>query len=151
MKLLNCIIAVLIFTACGTAPKTIIPPVKEEVDYTHLYTPYTYKAKVTDVYDGDTYTLDFSIGFSLRFEDVIRLARVDTPELRGEERPQGLKVRDYVQDLILNKDVIVKTDEDDRGKYGRLLTEIYFEDTKCICYINLSDHLLAKKYAKEYK
>mgnify|MGYP003881383169 FL=1 len=103
-----------------------------------------------DVYDGDTFTLDFQIGFSLRFEDVIRLARVDTPELRGEERTQGIKVRDYVQDLILGKEVIVKTEEDDRGKYGRLITEVYFEDSECICYANLSDHLVSKGFATIY-
>jgi len=138
--------------ACGSikGPTTEIMPPADKTTLSDIYRPYSYSATVVDVYDGDTFTLDFEIGFSLRYEDVIRLARVDTPELRGEERPEGIKVRDQVEKLILSKRVIAQTDEDDRGKYGRLLTEIYFEDQSCTCWVNLSDYLLQRGMAELY-
>lgn len=142
----------LVLTSCSIAKRPITaiqpPPAKEVKSLSDIYHPYAYTATVIDVYDGDTFTLDFDIGFSLRFEDVIRLARVDTPELRGEERPAGLKVRDQVEKLILNKRVIARTDKDDRGKYGRLLTEIYYQQGDN--WVNLSDYLLRKGMADPY-
>ena len=70
---------------------------------------YTYKAIVSDVYDGDSCTVDIDLGFGIWARGVkLRLANIDTPELRGENREQGKQVRDYVRNLILNKQVVVK-------------------------------------------
>ena len=132
----------------GPTTEVVVPPGSETINLGDIYRPYSYSATVVDIYDGDTFTLEFEIGFSLKFEDVIRLARVDTPELRGEERPEGIKVRNQVEKLILNKRVIALTDEDDRGKYGRLLTEIYYQEG--VTWVNLSDYLLRKGMADPY-
>jgi len=113
-----------------------------------IHKAYSYSAVVTDIYDGDTFTLEFDLGFGLHFEDVIRLARVDTPELRGKERPEGVKVRDKVAELILNKPVVAVTDQDDRGKYGRLIAEIYYQENGF--WINLSQYLLENNLAEPY-
>lgn len=111
---------------------------------------YTYKAKVTKVYDGDTFTVDIDLGFYLVWnKQVIRLARVNTPEVRGTERPEGIKVRDIVRDLILDKEVTIKTIKDKKGKYGRYLAEIEFEDENGNL-INLSDYLLENGLAVEF-
>ncbi len=114
-----------------------------------IHKPYTYSGTVTDIYDGDTFTLEFNLGFGLVYEDVIRLARVDTPEIRGSERPEGIKVRDAVEQLILNQSVIAVTKQDDRGKYGRLIAEIYFKENGL--WVNLSDYLLKKAMAILYQ
>lgn len=152
MKHLLKLIPLLFLISCGTlrAPSPQLVSESKDLVIEDIYIPYSYKATVIDVYDGDTFTLDFDIGFSLRFEDVIRLARVDTPELRGDERPQGIKVRDAVEKLILNKRVIAVTENDDRGKYGRLISEIYYLDHTCECMINLSDYLLENGMAEPY-
>lgn len=115
-----------------------------------LYTPYSYMATVTDVYDGDSYTLMVDQGLGHWCEIKNRLADVDTPELHGAERTQGLKVRDYVSDLLLNQVVVIVTDEDKTGKYGRLLTWVYFLDDKSDRWVNLGMHLLQKQYATKY-
>jgi len=79
----------------------------------------------------------------------LRLADIDTPELRGEESEDGLIVRDYVRNLVLHRDIIVKTKK--TGKYGRWIAWIYivdnphFEDTTSI-----SEHLLKIGYAVPY-
>jgi micrococcal nuclease len=113
------------------------------------HTLYHYRALVTAVYDGDTITADIDLGLHtwLRGEK-IRLYRINAPELRGAERPPGLKSRDYLRSLILDKEVIIETFKDKKGKYGRYLGEVWLlqgED-----YININDDLVRKGYA-DYK
>lgn len=106
---------------------------------------YIYKAHVVDVYDGDTITVDIDLGLNTWIKGVkLRLARIDTPELRGTEREEGLRVRDYVRDMILDKDVIIQTFKDATGKYGRYIVEVTINET------NLNDHLLENGMAIEY-
>ena len=108
---------------------------------------YNYKAKIISVYDGDTVTALIDLGFKVTFTIKLRLLGIDTPELRGEEREEGLKVRDYVRELILNKDVIVKSHRDKQGKYGRYLAEIFIDGLDGV---SLNQTLINKGMAKEY-
>ena len=87
--------------------------------------PYEYKGHVTSVYDGDTITVEVDLGFFASLTMKVRLYGIDTPELRGVERTQGLKVRDWVREKILNKDIVFKSYKGKQGKYGRWLAEIY--------------------------
>lgn len=110
---------------------------------------YQYKAKVVDIYDGDTFTLDIDTGFDIHKIEKIRLARIDTPELRGEEKEQGKFVRDHVKQLVLGKEIIIHTDKDKKGKYGRYIAEVYYQGPSGD-YINLNDYLLDKGMATLY-
>lgn len=105
---------------------------------------YIYRAVITDVYDGDTCTAFVDLGFKVGMEMKIRLSFIDTPELRGEEREEGLKVRDIVREMILDKEVLIKTEVDKTGKYGRYLGQIIIGET------NLNIWLLENGYAKPY-
>lgn len=89
---------------------------------------YLYKAKITDVYDGDTCTAEVDLGFGIKFKMKLRLKDIDTPEIRGEERPEGLRVRDLVREMILGKEVIIESFKDRTGMYGRYLADIYIDD-----------------------
>ena len=108
---------------------------------------YHYRAVVQRVYDGDTCTLDLDLGLSVwvRGENV-RLARIDAPEVRGTERPEGLVSRDYLRGLVDGREVFVETIRDRRGKYGRYLAEIWIEDDEGT-WINVNDHLVDRGYA----
>lgn len=87
---------------------------------------YFYKAIVTDVYDADTITVDISLGFGLWSKgEKIRLSGIDAPEVRGEEREKGIIARDYLRGWILNKEVLIQTVKDKKGKYGRYLATIW--------------------------
>lgn len=111
---------------------------------------YEYKAKVISVYDGDTIRCDIDLGFDIciRYQ-AIRLLGIDTPEIRGDERENGLLVRDFVREEILDKEVILKTYKDRKGKYGRWLGEIlYVKDDNTL---NLCEVLLEKGYAVPYE
>jgi len=111
---------------------------------------YEYQARIVGVYDGDTFYADIDLGFTTsKLKEILRLSRVDTPEVRGTEKAEGIKVREYVKALILDKEVILKTEQDKKGKYGRYLAEVFFEREGK--WINLSDHLLEIGFAKLYQ
>ena len=86
---------------------------------------YTYKARCTSVYDGDSVTLDIDLGFNIRANRKIRLLGINTPEIRGSDRLDGLIARDRLRELIEGKDIIMVSHRDKSGKYGRLLATIY--------------------------
>jgi micrococcal nuclease len=108
------------------------------------FNPYIYNAKIISVYDGDTVTALVDCGFNITVEMKLRLLGINTPELRGDEREQGLISRDYVRDMILDKDVLLETYKDKTGKYGRMLATIHFNG------INVNEHLITEGYAKPY-
>ena len=86
---------------------------------------YLYRATITSAYDGATCTADVDIGFKVTVRgEKIRMARINAPEIRGANRKAGLASRDYLRDLILDREVLLKTIKDKRGKYGRHLGEI---------------------------
>lgn len=90
---------------------------------------YTYKATIIGVYDGDTVTAIADLGFHVNKEIKIRLAGIDTPEIRGAERPDGLVSKKRMEDLVLNKEVIIKTYKDKQEKYGRWLADIFIPES----------------------
>ena len=95
---------------------------------------YIYKAFVKEVYDGDTITVDIDLGLKTFIHDEkIRLFGINTPELRGDEKQKGIISRDYLRTLILNKEILLETIKDEKGKYGRYLGIIW-----------------ANKFGKEY-
>mgnify|MGYP002883848911 FL=1 len=106
---------------------------------------YEYKATVTKVYDGDTITVDFDLGFGILIrKQKIRLVGINTPEVRGPEKPQGIISRNALRQRILGKVVTIKTFKDKKGKYGRWLGEVFMEEE------NINQWLITEGYAKEY-
>lgn len=97
-------------------------------------------------YDGDTVRVDLDLGCGAwMMNQVLRLHGIDTPELRGEEREKGLKVRDYVRRRLWGAErVIVQTFKDEKGKFGRWLATIWLDGE------NLNEELLAKGMARAY-
>ena len=90
---------------------------------------YEYSAEVKKVYDGDTITVDFDLGFGIILrKQKIRLLGINTPEVRGESRDQGLISRDRLHERILGKTVTIKTSRDKKGKYGRWIGEVFIKD-----------------------
>jgi len=107
---------------------------------------YTYKARCVSVYDGDSITLDIDLGFNhWMLNQKIRLLGIDTPEIRGTERPEGLASAERLRGLIEGKDVMMVSHRDRAGKYGRWLATIYLDNT------NINQLLLEEGWAKTYK
>jgi len=107
---------------------------------------YTYNARCTQVYDGDSITVDIDLGFNhWMLNQKIRLFGINTPEVRGSERPSGLIARDRLRGLIEGRDIILASHRDRAGKYGRWLGTIYIDD------ININKLLLDEGLATIYE
>ena len=116
---------------------------------------YNYRiSKVVSVYDGDTITVDIDLGFNMIMrKQKLRLYGIDTPEMRGEEKVEGKKVRDFVRGLLLEDpdgDIWIKSYKDKSGKYGRWLATVYFRKNQESEYINLNELLVETGRAVEY-
>jgi len=92
----------------------------DEEGFSSPHVQYTedFKATVIKVHDGDTITLqteDRDFHFPLRF------LNIDSPEMNNG----GEEARDFVKGLILDEEVEIKIDKNNRvGKYGRLLGKV---------------------------
>jgi micrococcal nuclease len=112
---------------------------------------YHYKIiKIKSIYDGDTLIALIDLGFGVYKTEKLRLAFIDTPEIRGEERPAGLKARDYLRNLLFGamedgKEITIRTSKDRKGKYGRYIAEIFIEG------YSVNEKLLEEGYAEPYK
>ena len=115
---------------------------------TAVFVPPITQGKVIKVYDGDTLTIASKLHNSYdptiyRFS--IRLAGIDTPELRGsnpQERAMAIEARNILSNLVMDKNVFVRNARTE--KYGRILADVYLDE------INLSEYLLDQKVAHEY-
>jgi|SRR5665811_1599709 len=110
---------------------------------------YYYRAKVREVYDGDTFRADVDLGMNVQASAAgqsFRLAVIDTPELRGAEREDGLIVADYVRHIILDQRIIINTEQ--TGKFGRWLAWVFMEQSDILQPgESLNEHLLRRGYA----
>jgi micrococcal nuclease len=111
---------------------------------------YQYRAKVTEVYDGDTCTAEIDCGFNITFTEKIRLYGINAPEMKGADKAKGTITRDKLRELILGKDVLITTIKDDKKeKYGRYLGIITVEiDGKKVI---VNDFLAVNGFAERKK
>lgn len=136
---------------------------------------YQYNAKILRVVDGDTVDVlltlepqrlvemgtpgmmwwDFGFYFFAPVADASRLPRtmqrirllgIDTPEVRGAERPEGI-VSAALQEMITvgeqNGGIKIQTEK--KGKFGRYLGTLFTSDG-----LNLNEEMIRQGYAKEY-
>lgn len=102
----------------------------------------TIEGKVVSVHDGDTVTVEVSNGQVYK----IRLLGIDTPELA--QGKWGYMAKDYLSELILDKSVVVATDENapEYDKYHRILGYIRLTDRDSTLV-----NLLLLKYGYAYR
>ena len=126
----------------------------------HLYSPLLFallalpalaedfkNVEYVRAYDADTITVDVK-GIPAVFGDDIgiRVAGVDTPEIRGKcaaEKKLAIKARDRVRGLLESANTIDLLNVE-RGKYFRLVARVEIDGT------DLSQLLLKEGYAVEY-
>lgn len=111
---------------------------------------FWYTGYVVRVIDGDSIVADIDMGLYMWKKDVnIRLAGINTPEVRGEERPKGLIAKAKVEEVLSPGQEIGILSIARPDKYGRLLAYIELEHNGCQI-DNLSDFLIDNGYAKPY-
>ena len=92
--------------------------------------PYTYRAEVRRIVDGDTVAMDVDLGLNICAKNqVMRLLNVHAPEMVGSDKLAGMQAKTALADkLPVGTPVIIATHKDKGDKYGRLLVEIYTLD-----------------------
>ena len=88
---------------------------------------YNCKAKIIDVYYGDTVTAVVDLGFLHSQEIKLRFYGIDTPEMWGEEKEEVKKVRDILRTMVFDKEVTIRSYKDKQDKYERYLANIVLE------------------------
>ena len=106
---------------------------------------YVYSAMITRVVDGDTVDAIVDLGFTVSVNIRFRLYGIDTMETNDKDlakRDLGLKAKLLVNDLVLGKEVTLKSYKTD--KYGRWLAEIFVDG------VSVNSKLIAEGLAVEY-
>jgi len=114
---------------------------------------YHYKVlNIGTIYDGDTIkNAAIDLGLGLTVTDLtLRLLGIDTPELRGDEREEGLKSKAELERMVkIAQSFIVQTQNDKEGSFGRLLATVWANIDGA--WIDLNSHLLTNGFAVVYK
>ena len=87
---------------------------------------YIRRAKLIRVIDGDTVEMEIDCGFTIKKRERVRLLGVNTPEMKGESRAQGLLARDFTVKWFADRsgDVFCRTVKDKEDSFGRYLADI---------------------------
>ncbi len=107
--------------------------------------PGPINARVVSVYDGDTLTVDAVPWPGLTARTSIRVAGVDTPEIRGKcqrEKDLAIRARDFVRAAVGAR---VQLTDVRLGKYaGRVVADVWVNEQK------LSELLIAENLGRPY-
>jgi len=104
-------------------------------------------AKVTSVYDGDTFRVNIK-GYPkiIGYRVPVRIRGIDTPELKSkniQEKKLALKAKQFTVQRFRGAKVI-ELKNISRGKYFRLIADVYIDN------ISLGGELLKKNLAVVY-
>ena len=117
---------------------------------------YIYRGKLERVVDGDTIDALIDVGFDIWIKKRIRYSGIDTWESRTRdlvEKAKGLEAK------ARNKELLLEVSENSGyfrlksygvGKYGRVLGEIFIEDSEGKQY-NINKTLISEGHAYVYE
>jgi len=116
---------------------------------------YIYRGKLERVVDGDTIDALIDVGFDIWVKKRIRYMGIDTWESRTrdlEEKKRGLAAKERNKELlekVSSKAGYFRLKSYGVGKYGRVLGEIFIEDSEGKQY-NINEQLKTEGHAYEY-
>ena len=114
---------------------------------------YRYKVQVTRVVDGDTVDVDIDLGFGMTYKKQrVRMMGIDTPESRTrdlEEKFYGKQSKYFLEDLL--KDQKIQLVSHDKGKFGRILGELFIEGNELSINQQMIDNYHAVPYFGQSK
>lgn len=105
--------------------------------------------KVVRVIDGDTFDIEFDLGFKIKTIWNTRLNGVDCPEsyrpiCRGEAKFAS-EANDFVKKILLDKEIIVTSYK--IGVYSRYIVDIHYSDGGN--FVSLADVIKERCYTKQ--
>jgi len=111
---------------------------------------YFFKADVVSVYDGDTITCQIRLPFNLSKRSSIRVASIDTPEIRTRnkvEKALGYQAKERMVELCGNQVWLESIDGGKEDKYGRVLANLYTIDDG----VDIAQTLISEGLGVEYQ
>ena len=117
---------------------------------------YIYRGKLERVVDGDTIDALIDVGFDIWIKKRIRYSGIDTWESRTrdlDEKKKGLAAKARNKELlekISSKSGYFRLKSHGVGKYGRVLGEIFIEDSEGKQW-NINDTLITEGHAYVYE
>ena len=112
-----------------------------------------FHVSITKIVDGDTVDVDIDLGFGVWMrKQRIRMYGIDTPESRTrdlEEKKYGLAAKDFLTSLLDDEGgIVLKTHKDGKGKFGRILGELW--RTTNYADQSINDYMIEKHHAVRY-
>ena len=83
---------------------------------------------ISKIIDGDSVSASINLGFDVQVTKSIRLAGIDTPEVRtrdDEEKRYGLLAKSQLEKLCASADSLFLRCIEEKDKYGRVLAELW--------------------------
>ena len=109
---------------------------------------YHYKATVRRVVDGDTVDMNMDLGFGVSKLVRIRLWGIDAPELKGDERSEGLAAKAYLEGLLpVGVSAEVYTRKDKEAGWGRYVGEVFVVNPDKTLGYSISDEMVQAGHA----
>ncbi len=110
---------------------------------------FVYPAKVERIIDGDTIVVDLYLGLGVLLDDqYIRFYGIDTWEVTGEEKEEGLIARDYLVDRlsegVIEIEIRPEWGQNGKGSFGRWLGIVYVDG------VDINTELVEKGHAVKY-
>ena len=113
---------------------------------------YEYKCQeVKKVVDGDTLDIVLNLGFNVLHSVRIRMAGIDTPESRTrdlDEKARGKLAKAFLKNWLSQenekKKIVVRTFKKTKGKFGRVIAEIWVDD------VNVNEDMIKCYHAVPY-
>lgn len=96
---------------------------------------FMYPLYNVEVIDGDTVEADIDLGFDLTKRSRIRIKGYDAPETfrpkSEEERQAGLKAKEYLKQIIVDKPILY-VEGRYKDSFGRVLGYIHLSSGDCV-------------------
>ena len=109
---------------------------------------YEYSCRINRVIDGDSVDVCIDLGFDISFTSSVRLYGIDTPESRTrdpQEKKCGLLSKKFLEEAVKNgKNIIIRTQKDEKGKFGRVLGSLIIDGT------NINHKMIEENLAVAY-
>ena len=109
---------------------------------------YEYSCRINRVIDGDSVDVCIDLGFDISFTSSVRLYGIDTPESRTrdlDEKKCGLLAKKFLEESVKNgKNIIIRTQKDEKGKFGRVLGSLIIDGT------NINHKMIEENLAVAY-
>ena len=113
---------------------------------------FEYKCNLVKVVDGDTVDVDIDLGFGVWLrKQRIRLYGIDTPESRTRDKVEkvyGLAAKDFLSKMLSTGEMLIKTHKDAKGKFGRILGELFMKTS--VGELSVNQSLVENSHAVRY-